>query len=488
MRRTGRGRFGALVATAAATIAIAACWAPAAQAADPFSTEDLTVRSPGGGLERPAAQGAIPCRFDAQAAPLSLADVVDRALCNNPQTREAWANARYQAAQVGAAQSAYLPTIGLTLSESRNRTQGASASSVDGADVRDRESSASLSLNYLLFDFGGRAAARENARQLLDAANATRNAVSQSVFLAAVQAYFQWNATQETLLAARASEQASLESLKAATARYQAGRATPADRLQAQTAASQATLSRIRAEGDVNSARGVLSNVIGLPADQPVEILPPQEIGLDARSETEFVRRIAELVDEARRNRPDLAAVEAQVNAARAGIDAARSNGLPALSLYATGGDTHHSVSSPVRNSVIGLSLNIPLFSGFGNTYQIRSAEAQLDAKLAQRDKLALQVSLDVWRAYQAMLTEIQAVRAAGDLLESATQSEKVAQGRYRAGVGGILDLLNAQSALAAARQQHIQELYNWRLARVTLAQAMGRLDFAALENRRENP
>ncbi|MDQ5942481.1 MAG: outer membrane protein, partial [Pseudomonadota bacterium] len=63
------------------------------------------------------------------------------------------------------------------------------------------------------------------------------------------------------------------------------------------------------------------------------------------------------------------------------------------------------------------------------------------------------------------------------DLLASAEQSERVALGRYRAGVGSILDLLTAQSALAAARQQRVLSAYDWNVSRATLAQSVGVLD-----------
>ena len=482
MRGTIHCRFYKCVRPVISLLAIQMLFTGAVHAGDPFSTDALTAQSAGSSLVRtPSSVATIPCQFAQQTgigaspAPLSLPDVVDRALCNNPQTREAWANARYQAAQVGMAQSAYLPSVGLILSESRNRSSGAN-------DVNYNQTAVTLSLNYLLYDFGGREATLENARQILAATNATQDAVLQGVFLSTVQAYYQWNAAQASLLAAHASEQASQESLKAATARYRAGAATPADKLQAQTAASQAILVRIRAEGDVNNAKGALANALGLPADQNLDIAVPGEPIVDAHFAQAFANRVSELIETSRRTRPDLAAAEAQVKAARAGIDVARASGIPNVSLHTNGSGTHNSLSDPVRGNVIGISLSLPIFSGFNTTYKVRSAEAQLDARTAQRDKLAMQVALDVWRAYHSLQSETQAVQAAHDLLDSATQSEQVAQGRYRAGVGGILDLLNAQSALASARQQNIQELYNWRLARVALAQAMGQLDFAALE------
>jgi outer membrane protein len=67
-------------------------------------------------------------------------------------------------------------------------------------------------------------------------------------------------------------------------------------------------------------------------------------------------------------------------------------------------------------------------------------------------------------------------------LLSSAEQSQRVALGRYKAGVGSILDVLNAQSALAGARQQRIQSTFNWNINRAVLAEAMGSLDESLLQ------
>jgi len=119
----------------------------------------------------------------------------------------------------------------------------------------------------------------------------------------------------------------------------------------------------------------------------------------------------------------------------------------------------------------------VPIFSGYDTTYRVRSAEAKAEVALAQRDSLALQVGLDVWSSYQALQTATQSLRTAADLLASADQSERVALGRYRAGVGTLIDLLNAQSALAAARVQRIQAALDWHVSRATLAKAVGTLD-----------
>jgi outer membrane protein len=402
-----------------------------------------------------------------------LVDVAERALCNNPQTREAWATARVQAAQVGAAESAYLPSLSASAALTHNETDGRGSGGTSGYT----QQGAGVSLSYLLYDFGGRDASRENARQVLSAVNATQDAAIQSVFLSAVQAYYQLFSAQAAVAAATQAEKSSLESFKAADARYGVGAGTPADKLQAQTAYSQAALNRITAAGNTATAQGVLANVMGLDANAPLSIAPVAV----ARPDEAFSQDVARLIEQARQSRPELAAAEAQVKAAQANVSVAKASGMPNFSLTAGVNYNDSGISDAVRSGSVGVAVSVPLFTGYNTTYRIRAAQEQVEARRAQRDRISQQVALDVWKAYQSLLTQVQTLKSSADLLASATQSEQVALGRYKAGVGNILDVLTAQSALASARQQDIQALYGWYIAKATLAQAMGQLDFAAI-------
>lgn len=436
-------------------------------APDPFK---MDTRVP---VPRPVSQEplATPCQPPAADTLLTLTQVVDEALCHNPKTREAWANARAQASLAGVAQAAYLPSLSASLGASRRYSEsGGNSQSVN-------QNTASLTLSYLLYDFGGRAANLESSRQLLEALLATQDATRQNVFLAALQAYYQVHATEAAVQAARESELAAQESFKAAEARYLAGVATPADKLQAQTAYSQATLNRIKAEGSLRNAQGALANVMGREAHAPVRLAP-----IEARfPEQRFEQDLETLVATAKAQRPDLLAAEARYKAAQANIAAARADGMPSLSFGITPAyQSLDGVSSKTGN--LGLTLNIPLFTGFANSYQIRAAEARLEASAAQREQLAQQVALEVWQSYQNLLTATHTLRTTADLLASAQASEQVALGRYKAGVGNILDLLNAQSALASARLQRVQSAFDWHISRASLAQAMGQMDKRLLD------
>jgi outer membrane protein len=436
-----------------------------AETSDPFNTAAMLPAKPA--LHSDGTLGD-PCSKPMPITALNLADVVSFALCNNPQTRVAWASSRVQAAQVGVSKAGYLPNAALNASATHN---------LSGSPAAANQRNVGVTLSYLLYDFGSRAANLENARQLLAAVIATQDNTVQTIFLAAIQAFYQAQATYAALDAALESERAAKESFAAAEARYNAGSATPADKLQAQTAYSQATLNRITTEGSQKNAQGALANMLGLDANRPVALVTANTIAVPDNFEGD----VNALIEQARQHRPDLQAAAAQVKAAEASVDAARAAGRPSLSLIASS-NRFNSGDITSHNSLVGINLSVPIFYGYSTTYRVRAAEATVDVKNGQLEQLRLQVALDVWTAYQNLTTATQSLRTTADLLSSAEQSQRVALGRYKAGVGSILDVLNAQSALAGARQQRIQSTFNWNINRAVLAEAMGSLDESLLQ------
>ena len=437
----------------------------AAGIGDPFDTDAMAPLKPSPQLS--ARVGAAPCATAIPATALTALDAVDLALCNHPQTREVWASARVQAALLGVAKAGWLP----------NLDGSASATRFQYDDARFNRRTAALTLSWLLVDFGQRSANVENAQQLLNAAAATQDATVQSLFLAALQTYYSAQATQAAVISASEAERSARESYQAADARYNVGVATPADRLQAQTALSQATLNRIRAEGEARNALGALANALGFPAQQTIVLAAMPAMP----AELAFQKEIDALIAEAQVRRPDLKAAEAQFKAAEASVDLARAQGRPTVSL-AAGPSWQNSAGAVTQGGSIGLTLNVPLFSGFDTTYRVRSAAAQADVRAAQRDRIRNQIALDVWKSYQSLTTATQSLKTSADLVASAEQLERVALGRYKAGVGTVLDLLVAQSALASARLQRIQAQLDWNVYRATLAQSMGALDYTLLQ------
>ena len=442
---------------------------------DPLSTSlELPPAVYGAGF-KPEMAGKSCAGLDFTKA-LTLADVTEAALCNNPQTRESYANAKVQAAQLGIAKSAFLPTLTDSIGVNQNFVNPESAS-------RGREFnnlSNSLAASYLLYDFGNRDAALENARQLLNAVSATQSAVVQNILLSTVKAYYQVQSDIAALEASKEAERFNLESFKAAEAKYKAGVSTPADKLQAETAYAQAMLNRISAEGALKTDYGILANVMGMNANMPLNLVRSVNSPVNT---SEIERDINQLIEYARVRRPDLVASEAQVSAAKASIDASRAAAKPTVSVGLSNSFQDGSSLSSSNTSTLGLTVTVPIFSGYAPTYRIRSAEATAEVREAQRDQLKLQISLDVWTAFQNLRTAHETIKSAEVLVNSATESARVALGRYKAGVGNIIDTLNAQSALASANQQKIKADLNRNTARAALAQAIGTLDSVMIQS-----
>ncbi|HDR9057456.1 TPA: TolC family protein [Burkholderia vietnamiensis] len=455
-----------------------------AQVLDVFRTRGEVSTTPAAPLLRDAS-----CRPLPGTRPLELDDVILNAICANPRARQAWADARTQAAALGMANAAYLPTLNATMGVERDTlsTTYDYAAFGAGSGVQTQNSSsryAVLNLSWVLFDFGKRGAARRQARALLAAANATQDDALQTVFFDAAQAFYALRDAQASLDATLRTETIAQESLAEASGRHEAGAGTLADELQARTSYRRAVLDRVSAEGDVRTATGTLAVAIGLDANAPIRIAPQEPA---PEISTEINEGIDQLMDKARQFQPKLVAARAKLDAARANIDTARAQGRPTISLVGSLTQNNPSYqqqpqSIPItrsRSSMIGVQLTIPLFEGFASGYRIEQARAQADAQEATLHDTELQVSLDVWKSYYNVKTDAANLTNSRELLADAQRSLDVARGRYREGVGMFAELLNAQTALADAQKRRVLAVSKWRMACLRLAASIGKLKLA---------
>lgn len=164
---------------------------------------------------------------------LAMGEAVDVALCNNPQLQSTWAAIKVQAAAVGEARAAYLPTLTGSVSQLHNRTWPSTFSTENATSTGH---TVNAGLNWRLWDFGTRSANREAANQLMVAALAGHDATLQKVLNAVVGAYFD-GLTAQAVLAARSQAAVLAQSTLVATQHREAlGAAPVSDTLQASTA------------------------------------------------------------------------------------------------------------------------------------------------------------------------------------------------------------------------------------------------------------
>lgn len=450
---------------------VALCVVPQSMAAglsglDPFWTERTIAKL----APEYAANGRLPCELPQ--GTLNLDQAINLALCRNPATRAAWAAAQAQAANLGIAKGAFLPS--LTITGTKDRDHGELTPGLDATTTIERRS-AVASLNWTLIDFGGRRSTVANARSLLAAAAHSGSATAQRTVADVVQAFHFVAATENAFAANQQTEANAARSLEIARALQTGGAATLADVMQAETAYHQAVYARIQSLNNAEASRGNLAVLLGFTADQPLKLAP-----VAAPSAAAVTARVSELLALAARQNPELAAARDQQAAADAAVTTARAVGRPRISLGAQYTLADNAGLPTQKYDAVGLSVAIPIFSGLQTHYGIRRAEATRDQATEQAEQSRLAVSQKVWNAYHSLEAANQELATSATLAKAAATNEEIATGRYQSGVGSILDVLTAQSASANARLIRIQSEFNWQSARAQLAVAVGRLSSAS--------
>jgi len=453
-------------------------------AADPFHTRRELPADPAGKVF-----GELPgCAGGPVGNPLTLSEAVSRALCANVDARNAWAVVEERAAGVGLGKAAYLPTVSasgqwLRENNTSNVRQHADLSSNYSSTVN----ADNVSLEWLLYDFGGRAASLDNARALLRAAQASEEALLQQTFADAAKAYYAAVAAHARVIADDAVLDNASHSLAAARERVGRGVAPVTEVYQAEVAQEEARVTRNRDRGQSLAAQGVLADAMGLTPSTELTLENLDDAGSAGHA---FEQSVAELMHQAAKDHPAVLAAEEAMAAAEAGVTRAKAQGRPTLKLVGQYSRNNEPVEqgrgfphypATGHDAYVGVQLSIPIFTGFTTTYQVKQAEAQVDQQAVALDKARQQVALQVWTSYQTLQSDSENLAVSAHLETVANQAWDSAQRRYQSGIGTILELITTQTSLAQARQGRVEALTTWRYDRLALGAALGRLGLSDL-------
>ena len=440
----------------------------------------------------PGDAAAVPCPIRKSATehliiqPLTLAQAVDTALCNSPQARSAWASIKVQAAQVGEARAAYLPTVNLGMSQLQDKTSYPESQFVVNTDRSSESQFATLS--WRLLNFGGREANRRSANALLEAAIASHDAVLQKALLNVVMAYFDVQTAQAAKDAKARAQELANTTLQTAQRRESRGAGAQSDTLQASTALARVELDSSRALGAYDKAMTSLMVAMGLPPTSN----PLRTLILDNDLQDDAVdlgRELQSWLELASDQHPAIVAARNQLQAAQEKLAFTRSEGLPTVdftqSLYINGRPNQGLATSQSEQSIIGFNLNIPLFDGFARTYKVRGAQALVEVKEAELQDTQNQTLSDVAKAHADASAALRNLGASKRLQDSAINALESVQRRFERGVVDVLELLNVQAALVDAQLERIQSLAEWRSARLRLVASAGMLGRAPVGNGR---
>ncbi len=396
-------------------------------------------------------------------APLTLEQCITLALRNHPALRGANSDVAGARANVGATEAALLPHF----SVSGGYSQTGGDLSTGGGILGHQEFSAALGLRQLLFDSGRTSALIRESKSSLTATSATRDQVKQTVVFGVRQAYFGVLVSEEVLRARTQARDLSALHLKVAQARYQEGLAPKADITKAEVELANANLELIRAQNEVSLAYATLSNALGLPPTTSLKLAgelqaPGEQPILEASLAFSY------------QHRPELKRAEASLQAARSAIKVAASGTSP--SLFATASINWLDNSSLSGSDwTAGVALSFPLWDGGGTEARVRQARAAAESAQAAYDNAKQQIGLEVQQAFLNVMEADQRVATAEALVAQAEENYRIAQGRYAAGVGPMLDVVDAETALTAARTSYAQARYDAQVARARLDLAMGK-------------
>jgi outer membrane protein len=406
--------------------------------------------------------------------PLGLSELLNLAYQNNPSLRESWQNARAAAFSIRQAQAQYYPQAEGSLSASISQTDV----NMPEGNVKDTPLTPKASLTWLLLDLGGRAATIDQAHFNTLAANFLFNKTFLDVRLAVERAYYGLYSAQAGAVAAEINLQNSRTNLDAAQKRFDAGLVTQLEVLQAQANYDDAVYTLDSARGSVQDAIATLAQSVGIPADSPLSIVEPPDTTVMMNT-----NNLHTLIADALAQRPDLAAQRANVKAKEAALRSARSDLWPTLNAGASaqanrhnysGNDTTASVNDNDYTVLAYLALQWNFFDGFLRLNRVNASEATLEAERARLLTAEINAASDVWTNYYALQTALKKLQSAQALLASSEASYQLALEAYGAGLKSLLDLLQANTTLADARNKLIGARRDVQVAQAGLLHALG--------------
>jgi outer membrane protein len=323
------------------------------------------------------------------------------------------------------------------------------------------------SVNQTVFDFSTirRYQASKVAVQATKADNeGTRNQVTDQVarvYLAGLEA-------QANLETARANVELSEALLKLAQSQKEAGTGTGIEITRAQVQLANDRQRLLVVENDVDRSHLQLLKVLGLKLDNPVELM--DQLTYIATDNTNEAQALAT----AQQNRAELKAQERREENAKLTFSATKLERLPSLSAFGNYGDLGSAINNSVPTRAIGVTMRIPIFDGGRrDARRVETASQYREQRIRSAD-LRDQVELDVRVALDSLRSADAQVKAAEEGLTLAQNELAQAERRYKAGVTNSIEVTDAQTRLARARDNRVNALYNYNLARIDLRTATG--------------
>jgi outer membrane protein len=411
----------------------------------------------------------VPYLTSFASAPLTLVELVDIALKNNPETAIAWGNAKRAQAALGIAQSANYPILDAkgTLDHARE------VKFPNGPNTVFTSYGGEISLSYLLFDFGERKANVQAAKEALIAAHWSTEFSIQRIIYTVASNYYEYLSATAVWESKNTALQEAQKIYDAAAELHKAGLRTSTDLTTSKAALAQIQIELAQQSAQVAIAYGKLLTSLGVPIEEKMTV----QTDPDGLNDPSFSEGVSLLIDKANKQRSDLLAKQATLKEMDAKVDRAKKASWPKLRGLGQGGWLEYSKhQGNGYNYIVGLALEIPVFKGFEYTYQRRLACADAEITAAELKELQNDIALEVLTYSESVKAAQKALEWSEEYVNQALQSYEGSMESYKAGLQNIFDLIQSQRALADARIKRAQTKTQWLVSLAQLGFATGSL------------
>jgi len=405
---------------------------------------------------------------------LTLERSIGIALLRHPSILAAKGTVDVNQARKGQAESAYYPQIDASAGYTRFQPSTISTGTTTVGIQRVQSShsfeqyNTSISASQMLFDFGKTSRQVRVQKNSVDASRSDLGNTEEQVIFNVKQAYYDSLRAKRNRAVAEDAIRQFEQHLAQAKAFYEVGTRPKFDVTKAEVDLSTARLALLRADNSLSISFVNLNNAMGVP-DAP-EYMLEEHVSLP-----KAVIGIEEAYKQAFGNRPDLLAFASRKKAAEDAVAVAQKGYFPFLTGNAGwtwAGEGGRFATGDGWNA--GVTMSIPIFSGFLTKNQVAEARASLSVISANEEALKQNVMLEVQQAYINLKEASERITVAALTVQQATENLEIASGRYAAGVGNPIEVTDAEVALSTARFSHNQALYDYVIAYASLEKAMG--------------
>lgn len=424
----------------------------------------------------------------------SLPELIDLAESNSPATRIAWNDARRAALAAGIAESAFLPNVTASAIGGYQGSSGHQTALGTGFSSNPSLNGtvSAVSLQWLLFDFGERAAVVDAAKQGSVISNIAFTAAHQQLIYSVTLAFYDHAAAQARLTTATQSLKNAQDVQTAAESRYKHGIGTVMEVAQARQGTAQANLALVQATGGAEDAYLGLITAMGISPLTEIRIADVS----DRKLSPSMAMPVESIISEALARRPDVQSAYAAQQVSLANVRAAKAEFMPKVFLSAAGtynsGDLNITslpsggqqpptvnINGDHLGGSIFAGVTVPLYDGGTRDAQLLQAHTDADSADARLTQTQNDAVRQIVFADNALHTSLSAY-AASQSLEAATQTTfDSALGAYNKGVGSITDLTLAETQLLQAKDTTTDAYSTALSAAATLALSTGALGSA---------